>query len=218
MTLGVDPILEAMRIDLQLVEMFAFFNLAAAVISLGLGRTTFRLLLFLTIGAFLTRWVLLPVGSDLLLPASRLVWVSIALGVSWGILRIVLAPGRVDADRIFAALSLYILFGLAFGVLFAAIESIRPGSLAGLAAAPAAAISLVDQTIYFSFVTLATLGYGDIVPVTHVARGLANLEALVGQLYLVVLVARLVSLYASERIVGASITAAESPSTDEPFR
>jgi len=49
--------------------------------------------------------------------------------------------------------------------------------------------------IYYSFVTLTTLGYGDIVPRSEVARGLAIMEALVGQLYLAVMVARLVSLY-----------------------
>ena len=51
--------------------------------------------------------------------------------------------------------------------------------------------------IYFSFVTLATLGYGDFVPKTEVARGLAILEAVAGQLYLGVMVARLISLYVS---------------------
>jgi hypothetical protein len=49
--------------------------------------------------------------------------------------------------------------------------------------------------VYYSFVTLATLGYGDIVPLSPSARGLAILEAVVGQIYLVVVVARLVSLY-----------------------
>ena len=51
--------------------------------------------------------------------------------------------------------------------------------------------------IYYSFVTLATLGYGDIVPRSEVVRGLAIMEAVAGQLYLAVLIARLVSLYVS---------------------
>jgi hypothetical protein len=55
-----------------------------------------------------------------------------------------------------------------------------------------------DGAIYFSFVTLATLGYGDVVPASGPARALAMLEAVFGQLYLVVLVARLVSLYSRE--------------------
>jgi len=57
----------------------------------------------------------------------------------------------------------------------------------------------LQTAIYFSFVTLATLGYGDIVPVTPTARGFAVSEAILGQLYLAVLVARLVGAVASRR-------------------
>ena len=55
--------------------------------------------------------------------------------------------------------------------------------------------------IYFSFVTLTTLGYGDIVPVSASARMLATMEALMGQLYLAVLVARLVGMQVSQRML-----------------
>jgi hypothetical protein len=51
--------------------------------------------------------------------------------------------------------------------------------------------------IYYSFVTLATIGYGDIVPRSELARSLATMEAIMGQLYLAVMIARLVSLYVS---------------------
>jgi hypothetical protein len=56
----------------------------------------------------------------------------------------------------------------------------------------------LSRALYFSFVTIATLGYGDIVPKSEVAQGLAILEAVGGQMYLAVLVARLVSLYARQ--------------------
>ena len=69
------------------------------------------------------------------------------------------------------------------------LEQISPGSFA-----PAGNFSRMSA-IYFSFVTLATLGYGDIVPRSDVARGLAIVEGVGGQLFLAVLVARLVSLY-----------------------
>ena len=55
------------------------------------------------------------------------------------------------------------------------------------------------RAVYYSFVTIATLGYGDIVPASHPARGLAILEAVSGQMYLAVLIARLVALYATTK-------------------
>ena len=83
-----------------------------------------------------------------------------------------------------------------FALLFTVIAELRPGSFHFAVARPPefAARPLADM-VYYSFVTLATLGYGDIVPLSPSAKGLAILEAIVGQIYLVVVVARLVSLY-----------------------
>jgi hypothetical protein len=98
--------------------------------------------------------------------------------------------GKVDAEHLFAALSAYLLAGIYFGLLYWALEQVRPGMFA-------ATNFSRSGPIYFSFVTLATLGHGDIVPRTDVARGLAVVEGVGGQLFLAVLVARLVSSYSS---------------------
>ena len=104
--------------------------------------------------------------------------------------------GPVDKERIFASLSLYLLFGLIFALIFTVIEELRPGSFHFPAAlSPDSVPRPLEHLTYFSYVTLATLGYGDIVPVSGPAKGLAIVEAVLGQMYLVVVVARLVSLY-----------------------
>lgn len=91
-------------------------------------------------------------------------------------------------------LDAYLLAGVIFGFCYWLLDQAWPASFG-----PALASLLgLSQAIYFSFVTIATLGYGDIVPVSDLARGIAILEAVSGQLYLVVLVARLVSLYARQ--------------------
>jgi hypothetical protein len=74
-------------------------------------------------------------------------------------------------------------------------ERAWPGSLAVAGAAVVPGRFSPSSAIYFSFVTQATLGYGDVVPASEVARGLAIIQAVAGQLYLAVMVARLVSLY-----------------------
>jgi hypothetical protein len=103
------------------------------------------------------------------------------------------AAGRVDAEHIFAALDAYMLAGIAFGIGYWLIEAALPGSFT----AGAGGAFTVPRAIYFSFVTQATLGYGDIVPLGDEAQGVAVVQAVGGQIYLAVLVARLVSLYSA---------------------
>lgn len=122
------------------------------------------------------------------------VWTIVGLLGAGTALRHTLGARTVDAEHIYAALSAYLLAGLSFGVLYWAVERTAPGSF--LYGGATRLMSQADG-IYFSFVTLATLGYGDFVPKTEMTRGLAILEAVAGQLYLAVMVARLVSLYVS---------------------
>jgi hypothetical protein len=123
------------------------------------------------------------------------IWTLVGLLAAVNALRFTLRATSVDSAHIYAALSAYLLAGISFGILYWALEHIWPGSLI-YGGATVDRFSESDG-IYFSFVTLATLGYGDFVPKTEVARGLAILEAVAGQLYLGVMVARLVSLYVS---------------------
>jgi hypothetical protein len=97
-----------------------------------------------------------------------------------------------------AALSAYLLAGHIFGVCYWQVEQLRAGSFS-VGGTPVLAGALdLPTCIYFSYVTLATLGYGDIAPLTPTARGLAVTEAIIGQLYLAVLVARLVGSRATK--------------------
>jgi hypothetical protein len=110
-------------------------------------------------------------------------------------LRSALRATAIGSEHIYAALSAYLLAGVSLGILYWALEQAWPGSL-NYGGSVVKNFTEADG-IYFSFVTLATLGYGDFVPKTEVARGLTVLEAVTGQLYLAVMVARLVSLYVS---------------------
>lgn len=105
---------------------------------------------------------------------------------------------RVDANMICASLCVYFLMGIVWASLYSLCEVFQPESFVyaykdNLDMAFLGEKSLIP--IYYSFVTLTTLGYGDMVPVSPPARILAILEAVVGQIYLTVLVARLVGLH-----------------------
>lgn len=117
-------------------------------------------------------------------------------GVMIGVLaRYTFAADKVMTEVILAATSLYLILGSAFTALYGLVEWIAPGSFV---ASSGAAVEW-QQLLYYSYVTLTTLGYGDITPVGFYAQALAAFEAVVGVLYTVVLLSRLVGLHASGR-------------------
>ena len=109
----------------------------------------------------------------------------------------VFRAGRITAYRIQGAIVAYLLLGLVWAAAYGAIDHVIPGAFQ-FPPAPVAA-PLEHGLAYYSFVTLTTLGYGDIVPLHPVARSLSMAEALVGQLYPAILIARLVSMELSSR-------------------
>lgn len=102
----------------------------------------------------------------------------------------VFGGGTVTADRIMAAVALYLLIGFDWAVAYELVALHTPVAFAGTIVSTHGP----ERWVYFSFVTLTTVGYGDITPVARAARSLAVLEALTGQLYPAVILARLVSL------------------------
>jgi len=106
------------------------------------------------------------------------------------IIRNVLRAEVITWDRIQGAVCAYLLIGVAWGVLYGWVGLRDPQAFSGAVEVGAQS---GEPMVYFSFVTLTTLGYGDITPVSQTARTLAWLEAAFGQIYLVVLVAHLVS-------------------------
>jgi hypothetical protein len=111
-------------------------------------------------------------------------------------------PGRVTVQHVQGAIAAYLMLGLIWGFAYSLVELNRPGAFylpeRAAAEAPEESDDPMRELVYFSFVTLTTLGYGDVTPRSVSARNLAILEALVGQLFLVTLIARLVSQRASD--------------------
>ena len=117
--------------------------------------------------------------------------------VTSSLLRFVLRAKQVDAEVLCAGISVYLILGLLWGLAYTWVAQVNPNAFS-FSTASAATMSGFTS-IYFSFITLATLGYGDITPVTNVARMLAMIEAMTGTLFVGVMIAHLVSLYSSSR-------------------
>jgi Ion channel len=190
LTLVASPLLAAFEFSGTFIDLFLAANLLAAALPVdpGLHR---RLFIAAIIIAWLVRsamgWFDHPSIAALIFGF----WTLIGLCAAATALRFAMRARAVESEHIYAALSAYLLVGVFFGLFYYVIEQIEPGTFN-----VSGDFSRVSA-IYFSFVTLATLGYGDIVPRSDVARGLAILEGVGGQLFLAVLVARLLNLYST---------------------
>jgi Ion channel len=155
-------------------------------------------------------WLIVAASAPVMLLWIELVWhppivtfvnAGFRLGVvaAFGavLLGRVLAPGPVTKARIKGALAAYLLIGVMFGELFRVLAIAWPNALSTSAAHPLGS-KFTAEIMYFSFSTLTTAGYGDIVPVHPYARALANVEAITGQMYIVLLIGRLLTLHMSQ--------------------
>lgn len=182
--------------DVHFVEPLLALTLVLAIFSAAEDRSI-RVLIVLGLAFLVTRTVAAMLGVAGLLSLSQVLWVMASLIVTVATARHALRAKVVDAERIFAALDAYLLVGLMFAICYWILDKTNPASFGS----PSEFDLTMDRAIYFSFVTIATLGYGDIVPLGGAARGLAILEAVSGQMYLAVLVAWLVSLFAKTRAI-----------------
>ena len=138
-----------------------------------------------------------PSAIDIYLDASA--WLIAGLTLAIVVARAVFAPGKVNFHRIVGAILLYLDIGLIFVALFCFIALLEPGAFTGLPLLSDNLLAIAGNLIYFSFATLTSVGYGDIVPLHPFARSLANIEAIIGQLYPATLLARLVTLELEHR-------------------
>ncbi len=111
------------------------------------------------------------------------------------ILSFIFGEQEVTSNVIYGAIVVYLLIAIMWAFIFSVLESIHPGSFTVGEDQIEAGRSLF---IYYSFVTITTLGYGDITPITATANSFSFLEAVTGQIYLVVLVARLVGMHIAQ--------------------
>jgi hypothetical protein len=165
---------------------------------MAVGRSR-RLLIFaaiLAVPAVCARWTHL-LRPDLpqqiyLIPALVFIVFLIA-----NLLHFILRARYVNAEILCAGISVYLLLGTAWMIAYLLVSDFSPGAFAFTAGPDSGHVVSGFNAYYFSFITLTTVGFGDIVPVSHVARMLAAAEATTGTLFMAVLIARLVALYSS---------------------
>jgi hypothetical protein len=188
------PFLESFIRIRFLMDIFISVILFSSIYAVSKRRSVFISALLISLPMFVSLWS----GYSGKIPSS------LAVGRIFGalffaftaivILLHVFKERKITADVIIGAICVYFLIGLMWAFIFSVLEIFQPGSFH---IEQSLGVRLSDFS-YYSFVTLTTLGYGDITPLSPPARSLCLLEAITGQLYLAVMIAGLVGIYVSQ--------------------
>jgi amino acid transporter len=157
----------------------------------------------LAVPAIVERLAIIFVPSPAVYLAGTTLWLLLFVFITWNQLRGVLRQKEVTSETISMSISVYLLLGFTWGLFYILLHHVQPLAFSlGSAPTPISGPSSEQQAfpvlIYFSLTTLATIGYGDITPVTLQARYAAVTEGIMGQFYLAILVARLVGMQMSQ--------------------
>ena len=193
------PFVEEVKDGDLIVSVLLSLVLLAAIFAVAASRRSLAIGLLLAVPTLAARWAnhfrpdLVPAGAFIIGGLLMFIFVVAHL------LRFVLRAPSVTTEVLCASISAYLMLGMIWTLAYWLVDRLTPGG----------AFSFNNSTgehsingftgFYFSFVTLSTVGYGDITPVSRFARWLAAMEAMTGLLYVAVLIARLVSLYSAPK-------------------
>ncbi len=176
--------------------------LFGAVYAVTGSRTLFRVMAILLVPTLAINWFADPSFDPWLTSISLFATISMFTITLVAIIAHIVTADKVTTDVIFGSIAAYVLFGVVLALCYHAVHVLEPGS----------AISTLSERmsnetwhaqfsehLYFSYVTLTSVGYGDITPVGPAARNLAIFQGIFGQLYVAILIARLVSIHISQK-------------------
>jgi hypothetical protein len=203
--LALYPFLEQ-NVSERLLSFFFTGTLIAGTYAVSRTRRFLVASIVIAVGAFSTQWLSHFIESRTIFIFSRSLACLFYLLITVAILANVLKGETVTADKICGGICGYLVMGLMWAFLFGLIEVVHPGSFLqnGQLIAPdrgtTQQFALLNSMIYYSLATLTTTTYGDILPKTTPARALSNLEAIAGQMYVAVLISRLVALHITQSV------------------
>jgi len=180
---------------IELILTIVFF--LSAVRAVGGRRRMLLLTFLLVVPAAVCRWMSHHQPHGFLPVIFFVSAIAFLTFVIVHILRFVLRTPRVNTEVLCASISVYLMLGLLWAMAYRLVAFLTPAAFTFNAAQVVSQPMEGFTAFYFSFVTLSTVGYGDITPVSSVARMLAVMESMTGTLYVAVLIARLVALYST---------------------
>jgi hypothetical protein len=197
--IGLHPMVGAHPTLAWLLELMWVALIASSLHAISGHTRLYYVILGLGVLAVVVSTLASSFGMDRLYPYGAVIRLSLNFVVVGVIFTDILRRKQVDLDAVFGACCAYLLVGVAYGAVYSVIDWIFPGSF-NIPPEPQIVIDQFgpetreSQLTYFSLITMTTIGYGDITPASPPARMLAALEGLLAQLYLAILVARMVGM------------------------
>jgi ion channel len=193
------PFVEEVKGGDLIVSLLLSLVLLSAVLAVSDRKGVLLIALVLAIPAIAGRWIN-HFRPDLVHPAVFLTAALVLVAfVVVNLLRFVWRAPSVNIEVLCASISAYLMLGLMWTMAYWLVDQLTPGGAFSFNTNAGTRSMNGFTGFYFSFITLSTVGYGDITPVSRIARWLAALEAMTGLLYVAVLIARLVALYSSPK-------------------
>jgi hypothetical protein len=180
-----------------LIDIFLTATIFTSIYAVSGEKQTAVIAILLAIPKFVTTWTITFIAHPLLFLFDSILGIIFMAYIIFLILAHIFKQQEVTLETIYGAIVVYILLGIMWVFLYNLTEFIHPDSFVfsqEFTDNPRKAI------YYYSFVTLTTLGYGDITPISGPARSLALLEAITGQMYIAILIARLVGMHISQSL------------------
>jgi len=191
------PLLQGSVFRGTFLNMTFTFILIAIIYGLKKGRNVLLSALAIGVPWIALMWLNLFTNVPMVRAISVL-FMTVLFGFAIHVLlRFILNAERVTANLLFGAGSIYLLLGFAWSGVYMFIAVVKPGSFMVSGPEGAASVGTSADLVYYSFTTLTTLGYGDIVPRFGIVRSIAVLEAITGVLFMSILIATLVGVYVS---------------------
>jgi len=193
------PFVEELEGGQLILSVLFSLVLLAGVFAVANRKRSLAIALMLAIPAITARWISY-FRPSLVHPAVFLVLALLLLAFVIGhLMHFILRAPVVTVEVLCASIAAYLMLGLTWTVAYWLVDQVTPGGAFSFNTNRGARSMNGFTGFYFSFITLSTVGYGDITPVSQAARWLAAMEAMTGSLYVAVLIARLVSLYSSAK-------------------
>lgn len=183
-------VLENYKYSYIVLNILSTIVIIAGVYAASENKRSIYLLLILGLPWFLSEWLFLTSTRTVFLSFFFFLYVTLTL------LNMIIKTKEITQNTLYGAVCAYLLLGLLWASIYALINELSPGSI--FAGSGVTGEMTTNDIIYFSYTTLASLGYGDIATVTPAGRIMSVLEAVIGQLFIAFMVARLIGIYTTK--------------------